>query len=169
ARRSRTPKAPKIDPKEMALYRDVFDDCFREATGDEEVGYAHTKASDKCIEELLLANLAKPKHVTPKKLHSVYVRLWNMPKDVKTGFHWQEHMSIKAVCKNYESHAMALTASAREKQQQPRTEEDIKRQARARAQSGELLGGLYPYRTPSTDPPMTYMTAEQRNAIFGEK
>jgi hypothetical protein len=169
-KRTRTPKAPKVDPATLQLYRDVFDDCRREALADESEGYAHTGASDKEIETLLEANRSRPGFVTPQRLHKVYVRLWNLPRDERTGYYWREHMSIRAICHNYEAQLTILKVEAQTKQQQAQTTEaDMKRQVAERVASGELLGGRYQIRSGAGQPPIHYMTADDRAAIFGGK
>lgn len=170
-KRTRAPKTPTISPDDLDLYRRVFDDCRREALDDESEGYPHTKASDDCIAKLLELNRSRPRFVTPQKLHAVFVHMWNLPKDERSGFHWRNKMSIKAICNNYETFALELTTIAKEKQRQSRpiTTEEARKQAREKAQAGELLGGLYPYIVSSDSPPLQYMSAAEQHAIYGGK
>lgn len=93
----------------------MFDRLFQEVTGNPDEGYICSGEDRKELTTLLEANLKKPRYVTPEKLRVVYLRLWNKPKDERTGFHWQEHMKIKNVCKQYPQEAMTLSAQASQK------------------------------------------------------
>lgn len=132
ARRSRQPKAPKVDPAEIERYLALFDELHKEVTGDpDDPGYLVSKVDREKLTALLEANIKKPRYVTPEKLRVVYLLLWNRPKDEHSGFHWQQHMKIKNVCEQYPQEAMTLSAQANAKKQatahQDRTIAGIKR------------------------------------------
>jgi hypothetical protein len=122
ARRNRKPTAPKVDQAEVETYLVIFDELYREVTGDPDTGYGHTGVDRKAIiDDLLKPKLINPKFVTPEKLRAVYRHLFKKPKDEKTGFCWADNMSIKAVCRNYATEAMALTTQAQQQAQARKT------------------------------------------------
>ena len=98
------------EQKEVQAFFDVFDKLWQEVTGEPAARYARNKEATEHINMLLQENQHNPTFVTPEKLRAVYLHLWNQPRDTRTGFFWQEHMTLKAICKNYGSQIMALNA-----------------------------------------------------------
>ncbi|HEY0756769.1 MAG TPA: hypothetical protein VGD98_22650 [Ktedonobacteraceae bacterium] len=98
--------------KEQQEFFDLFDTLLREVSGNPQARYERNREDSEYLTTLLAANQTGPALVTTDRLRAVYLRLWHLPKDKRTGFYWREHMSIKAICKNYSTQVIALAASS---------------------------------------------------------
>lgn len=116
-------RKPKVDDpvteERVDKVLEYFNQLLREVTSNPEAKYASTKAARTDIKEILL-----PCNPTEKKLRTIYLTLWNAPRDQRSGFKWSENMTIKAICKQYESKAIALMA-----EEQKETEKQKAKQA----------------------------------------
>ena len=95
------------------MFFDLFDKLLQEVTGDQDSRYERSQDAADHITTLLQENRTHPDFVTPARVRAVYLRLWNQPRDPRTGFCWREHLSIKALCKNYGTQLIALRTQER--------------------------------------------------------
>jgi hypothetical protein len=119
-RGSRKPRAEKPWKKDAALAAriehvfDFFDQLATDTTG---IEYHYSRPDTD--RELIMAWLAK--HPTEAILRKVYVKLWETPKDKRTGFHWQENMSIRAVLGQYDKLSLPLLAQQKKQEAKDQT------------------------------------------------
>jgi hypothetical protein len=116
--RRRKPAKSTIRNEACEAFFDLFDTLLQEVTGDQTNRYERSKDAAEHIIALLQENGPHPEFVTPAKVRAVYLRLWQQPKDPRTGFYWREHLSIKAICKNYGTQIIALGAQGQERSAQ---------------------------------------------------
>lgn len=128
--RPRKPRSAKTTEKpavvitpEAETYLPLFEKWLQEATEDTEAGYLANDDDKTELLNLLKKNAEKPNYVTPEKMRLVLLELWKQPRDERSGFSWQDNMTLKNVCKQYPKVAIALAAKAREKQMQAKKQE----------------------------------------------
>jgi hypothetical protein len=107
--RRRKPKAPKVEPVAPERIEEVIacmEGAIRELTGESDFTYARTKKAADDVADLL-----RGRTVAPVSLTAVMTRLYETPPDKRTGFDWKEHMTIAAICRNYDRVRVQLAAS----------------------------------------------------------
>ena len=74
-----------------------MDTTIRRLTKQEDFTFGRTKKAREAIRDLLSG-----RSVSPEKLDWHITRLWNKPKDERSGFYWRENLSVVAICNNYD-------------------------------------------------------------------
>jgi hypothetical protein len=99
-RKPATPKDETLKARTEAVFSHM-EKIVGKLAGDPEYCFTRSAIATKHIHELLNGHL-NGKSVTQESLELVLTTAWNTPKDPKTGFFWQENMTVKSMCNNYD-------------------------------------------------------------------
>lgn len=105
-----TGKQSTIGQARIAAIIDCMDATIQQLTGDPQFCFSRSKKAQDIIWDTLIKDRKEGQGVTPTMLRATITRMYNTPKDNRSGFDWKENMSIAAICNNFDKFSIGLAA-----------------------------------------------------------